>query len=153
MPEPHHATDPFDWSALLALIHRAFAGMEGRIDPPSSLYRLTAEGLAGKAREGEVWVIGSPPLACVVLTPEADALHLGKLAVDPGAQGQGHGRALVALAEARGRAQGKPALRLQARVELVENHLFFQRLGFREVARTAHPGYDRPTSITFLKPL
>ena len=53
--QPILATDPYDWPALLALIARAFAYMEGRIDPPSSLHRLTPQGLAAS---GEVWVLG-----------------------------------------------------------------------------------------------
>ena len=46
-----------------------------------------------------------------------------------------------------------PVLELQTRVELTENHATFRALGFVEVARTAHPGYDRPTSITFRRPV
>ncbi len=148
---PHRAADPYDWPAVLALIHRAFAYMEPRIDPPSSLHRLTPQGLARMARDGELWVLGAPPMACMVLTPEPDALYLGKVAVDPPLQGRGTGRALVALAEDRARALAKPVLRLQARVELTELHAFYLRLGFTETARTAHPGYARPTSITFEK--
>ena len=33
------------------------------------------------------------------------------------------------------------------------NQAFFASLGYREVARTAHAGYDRPTSITMRKRL
>jgi hypothetical protein len=36
-------------------------------------------------------------------------------------------------------------------VELVENHAAFQALGFAETGRTAHSGFDRPTSITYRK--
>jgi hypothetical protein len=36
---------------------------------------------------------------------------------------------------------------------LTANHGAFARLGFREMARTAHDGYDRPTSITMRKVL
>lgn len=150
---PRRAEDPFDWEGLLGLIHRAFAHMEGRIDPPSSLHRLTAGALARMAAEGEVWVVGAPPVACMVLTPEAAALYLGKLAVDPAHQGQGHGRRLVALAAERARALGKPRVRLQTRVELVENQAVFQRLGFIETGRTAHPGFSRPTSVTYVLPV
>lgn len=150
---PFRATDPFDWPALLALITRAFAGMEGRIDPPSSLHRLTAQGIARQAAEGEVWVIGAPPVACIFLTPQADALYLHKLAVDPAAQRQGHARRLMALAETRARALGLGALELSARVELVENHASFRALGFQQVAETRHDGYDRTTSLTFRRPL
>ena len=48
----------------LALIHRSFAYMEGRIDPPSSVHRLTLAALREQARDGEVWGIGTPLRAC-----------------------------------------------------------------------------------------
>lgn len=150
---PRRATEPFDWAALRALIARAFAGMEGRIDPPSSLATLTPADIARRAEEGEVWVIGAPPVACVFLTPQVDALYIGKLAVDPVAQRQGHARALLEVAAARARAMGLAALELSTRVELVENHAAFTALGFGKVAETAHPGFDRATSFTFRKPL
>ena len=48
---------------------------------------------------------------------------------------------------------GKPLLELQTRVELNGNHAAFARLGFRETERTAHAGYERPTSLTMRKAL
>jgi ribosomal protein S18 acetylase RimI-like enzyme len=144
------ATDPHDWAGVLGLIRRAFAGMEGRIDPPSSMHRLTVEDVAEQARTGEVWVI--PPLkACMFLTVKPGRLYLGKLAVDPELQGRGLARQMVATAEQRARDLGLPVLELETRVELVENHAVFQRLGFVETGRKAHEGFDRPTSITFQK--
>ena len=151
--QPHRATDPYDWPAVLALLHRAFAPMEGVIDPPSSLHRLTAEDIAAQSRSGEVWVIGAPAIACVFLTPKADALYVGKLAVDPSQQGRGHARALIGIAATRARALGLPALELQARVELAANHAAFAALGFTRTGATAHAGYDRPTSYTFRRPV
>lgn len=144
------ATDPFDWPGLLALITRAFAGMEGQIDPPSSLHRLTPSDIATQARTGEVWVV--PPLrACMFLTLKPGRLHLGKLAVDPAFQGQGLGGRLVTLAEVRARDLGLAMLELETRVELTGNHAVFKRLGFVETGRKSHAGFDRPTSITFAK--
>lgn len=136
---------------VLALIRQAFAGMEGRIDPPSSMHRLTAADLA--APTVEVWAIGRPPAACVVLTPQADTLYLGKLAVALQMLGQGLARILVDHAVARARVHGLPSVTLQVRVELTENQRIFTSLGFAEVGRTAHPGYDRPTSITYVRPV
>lgn len=149
LARPYRATAPFDWGAVLRLIQSAFAGMEGRIDPPSSMHRLTADNIAEQAKSAEVWVIGSPPVACIFMTPKADCLYLGKIAVDSGHRNQGLARALVDQAERRAKAMGLPALELQSRVELVENHAAFAALGFVQVAMTAHPGFDRPTSITF----
>ena len=147
------AREPYDWAGLITLIKRAFAGMEGRIDPPSSLHRLTPEGLAQLAVEGEVWVTGDPAIACMVLTPEPGRLYLGKLAVEPELHGQGYGRAMVGFAELRARELGLPRLELQTRVELEENHRFYLGLGFQEIGRSAHIGFDRPTSVKYSKPV
>jgi ribosomal protein S18 acetylase RimI-like enzyme len=146
---PHRATDPYDWPALLTLIQTEFACMDGRIDPPSSMHALTPEAIALQARAGEVWAIGHPPVACVFLTPKPQALYVGKLAVAASHRRQGLARQLISLAETRARALHLPALELQTRVELTENQATFRALGFVEVARTAHPGHDRPTSITY----
>jgi ribosomal protein S18 acetylase RimI-like enzyme len=145
----HRATDPYDWPALLTLIQTEFAFMDGRIDPPSSMHALTQSSIAQQARTGEVWAIGHPPVACVFLTPKPEALYVGKLAVAGTHRGQGLARRLIALADTRARALHLPTLELQTRVELTENQATFRALGFVEVARTAHPGYDRPTSITY----
>lgn len=140
-----------DFAPVLALIRASFAYMEGRIDPPSSIHRLTVADLARSAETGEVWAIEDPGriIACVVLTPHPDHLYLGKLAVAPDFRKQGLARQLVERALAQARARGLPELRLETRVELTENHATFRALGFRETGRTAHPGYDRPTSLTF----
>ncbi|OBY26633.1 GNAT family N-acetyltransferase [Leisingera sp. JC1] len=136
---------------VLDLIQRSFAFMEGRIDPPSSMHRLTLAALQEQCRRGEVWAIGTPPAACVFLTPRPDCLYLGKLAVDGNHRGTGLARALVKLAAARAKALSLPVLRLQTRVELTENHAAFARMGFRKTGETAHPGFTRPTSVTMEK--
>ncbi len=152
---PRRITPDDDMAPILALLHRAFAGMEGRIDPPSSLHRLTVEGIAEQARTGEVWVIDD--VACVFLTPQPEALppalYIGKLAVDPSAQGHGMARRLIDLAQTRALDLGLSRLALQTRVELVENHAIFKALGFVKTAETAHVGFDRPTSYRFEKQL
>ena len=146
---PHQCRDPYDWPALLDLIRAAFAYMEGRIDPPSSMHALTVEKITRQAESAEIWAIGTPPLACVFLTPKPDALYIGKLAVAADQRGKGHARALIDLAETRALALNLPALELETRVELTENHAIFRAMGFTETGRNAHAGFDRPTSITF----
>ncbi|MDZ4088109.1 MAG: GNAT family N-acetyltransferase [Tabrizicola sp.] len=146
--DPRLVTDPALWPAILALLDEAFAYMDGRIDPPSSLRDLTPEALTRQARTGEVWVVGAP-VACVFLTPRPGVLYLGKLAVAASHRGQGLARRLVNQAEVRARALRLAALELQTRVELAENQRAFEAMGFVETGRTAHPGFDRPTSITY----
>jgi ribosomal protein S18 acetylase RimI-like enzyme len=137
--------------AALDLVRAAFAHMDGVVDPPSSVHRLDLAGMARAAAEGEVWVIGDPVLACVTLTPGDGHLYLGKLAVAKVARGRGLAHLLVDLACARAGAMGLPEVRLQTRVELTGNQAAFRAMGFREVGRTAHPGYGRATSITYAR--
>ena len=151
--KPQRAQDPFDWPHLRDLLARAFAGMEGRIDPPSSLHDLTAGDIAAQAVVGEVWVIGAPAVACVFLTPRAHSLYLGKLAVDPAVQRMGYGRRLIGVAEMRAHALGLPTLELSTRIELKENHAAFRALGFVQTGQSAHPGFDVPTTLNFTKHL
>ena len=144
-----------DWPALLALILRAFAYMEGRIDPPSSALRLTPERLRAEAESGTLFLArqDGDPVGCLLCRPRGQALYLSKLAVEPDRQGQGIARALLAAAEAEARRRGLPVLELQTRIELGENHAAFAALGFQRVGETAHPGFDRPTSLTLQKRL
>ena len=146
---PVKAQDPYDWEQLLSLIQECFAFMEGRIDPPSSMHRLTAVEIAQQARDGEVWVLGRPAFACVFLTPKAESLYVGKLAVAASVRRKGFARKLIDLATERAKVLGLSAVELQTRVELFENQSAFMSMGFQEVGRTSHPGFDRPTSITY----
>lgn len=134
---------------VLSLIQTSFADMDGRIDPPSSVHRLTPDAVSEQAARGEVWAIGTPPLASVFLTPKKNSLYLGKLAVTPKAQRTGLARRLIDLAIIRAADLQLASIELQTRVELTHNHSVFEALGFRETGRTAHRGYDRATSITY----
>lgn len=144
-----------DWPAVRALLVEAFAFMEGRIDPPSSLHRMTAADLATAAGEGAAVLAhdGGALVGCAFASVKGDALYLGKVAVAASARRRGVTRAMFAAAEAEARRRGLGALELQTRIELVENHETFARLGFVRTAETAHPGFDRPTSVTMRKEL
>ena len=138
---------------LLVLMHDCFGYMEGRISPPSSLGQVTAASLRDTAAQAEIWCIGAPPVACMILTEKPGRLYLGKVCVAPAHQRLGLARHLIDHATARARALRLPVLELQTRIELEDNHATFRALGFTEHARTAHAGFDHPTSITLRKPV
>lgn len=139
--------------AVLMLIQSTFAHMEGRIDPPSSVKRLTLNDIIQQCETGEVWVHGNPPKACVFLKENNGRLYLGELAVDTNLRGQGIAKQLVELAETRAIQQGIYELELEVRIELTENHRVFETLGFFNVSEGAHGGYDRSTFLTTRKTL
>ena len=143
------------WDEVLSLILRAFAYMDGIIDPPSSAHLLTAERLKDKARQetGFLALEAGRIVGCIFVLERADDFYVGKLAVEPGLRGRGIGRRLMQAAEYLALSRGKSAIELQTRVELSGNHSAFSRLGFRESGRTAHAGYGWPTSITMRKVL
>ncbi len=155
VPEVRRAGPATRWEAVIALLRQSFAFMERRIDPPSSLTRMTAADLAEMAERGGALVAeaGGRPVACLFAEPEGDALSLSKIAVADAWRGKGLARALIHAAEAEARARGLAALVLQSRVELTETHAAFAALGFVPIGTTAHPGYDRPTSVTFRRAL
>lgn len=148
VPRRLRSDDP-ELAEVLALIRAAFADMEGRVDPPSSMLSLTIEGLTVQAETAEVWALGHPLCACVILTQKPPVLYLGKLAVAAGMRGQGMARVLVELACARAGALGLNGVELQTRVELTDNQRAFEAMGFAQVGRACHPGFDRPTTIVY----
>lgn len=141
------------WDELLSLLRGAFAYMEARIDPPSSLTRMGADDLRAKAHVENLIVAteGAELIGCAFAMIRPNCVYVGKLAVAQSYRGKGVARALIAAAEGLARKHGRYFLELQTRVELIENHAAFASLGFEKVAETAHPGYDRPTSITMRK--
>lgn len=144
-----------DWDALLALLQGAFAYMESRIDPPSSLHRMGIGELRAKATQETLIlaVKGDHLVGCAFVALRNDCAYVGKLAVAEHARGHGVARRIMAAAESLARKNGRQVVELETRIELVENHRTFAALGFSKVAETAHPGYERPTSITMRKHL
>jgi len=145
------AGDDTDFPFLLALIQRAFAHMDGRIDPPSSLHRMNAHSLAAKAHTETLLLarMDGAIVGCMfcAMSQSGTHLHIGKAAVSPHMQGRGVGRALFERAFMDAREQRLQGLELETRIELTENHAKFAKFGFQKVGEVAHEGYDRPTSI------
>lgn len=148
-------TDFEDWHSLHRLLSDAFAYMAPRIDPPSSLTAMTQADVAHKARTEDLFVIRDPdPVACLFGTGQSPEIYyIGKLAVAQSHRNRGLARALINAAADHARARGHSQLELQTRVELTENHATFARLSFARTGTTSHPGFDRPTSLTFRRPL
>lgn len=142
-----------DWEALRELLVRSFAYMDGRIFPPSSLNGMSAADLETRSR-GETLLLamaGEQIAGCAYLRFDPASVYVGKLAVDASFRSLGLARRILEEADVMAREAGKSRLVLQTRVELVENHEAFTRLGFSIAAYTAHEGFDHPTSVTMVR--
>jgi GNAT superfamily N-acetyltransferase len=153
--EPIWVFAEYDWDAVHKLLHECFSYMETRIDPPSSLHRLTPQMIADFAADECLFVIedNQRPIACIFMTEKPDCLYLGKLAVSPKHRGKAYAKILIDRAEQMARDLDLTTLQLETRIELTENHRAFEKMGFHKAAETAHDGYNRPTSITMQKEL
>jgi GNAT superfamily N-acetyltransferase len=144
-----------DWTGLHALLRSTYAYMDGRIDPPSSLLRMDARQLEAKSRD-EILILALEDqrlVGCAFAQLRDDCVYVGKLAVDERIRRRGVARKLMAAAETLARENTRGCVELETRIELVENHRTFEALGFVKVGESAHPGFDRPTSITMRKAL
>jgi ribosomal protein S18 acetylase RimI-like enzyme len=125
-----------------ALVRRAYALYVPRMgQEPAPMLADYAALIDG----GELQVLeeAGSPVALIVLRPDADAIFVENIAVDPQAQGKGHGRALLAFAEDKARRLGLTAIRLYTNAAMTENLAYYPRLGFRETDRREEDGYKR----------
>ncbi len=127
-------------AAVIAnLVDRAYREYLPRIGrPPSPM----TDDYHAVLRDHEVWVVDGPDAvdAVLVLMPDADALFVDNLAVDPARQRNGLGRMLMAFAEDEAKRRGLTALTLVTNEHMTENIAFYTRLGFVETERELRRG-------------
>ena len=153
-PVVRRSTDA-EAGALAALIGRAFAPYVGRLDPPPSAIKETAETIAARFADhlALAATIDGAIAGCVFLQRQGDAVYLSRVAVDERWRGRGVARALLAGAEAEARAMGALQLTLAVRISLPGNRRLFESCGFATVAERSHPGYTVVTFLDMAKPL
>jgi ribosomal protein S18 acetylase RimI-like enzyme len=136
-PRRAHAAD---LPAIKALIDAAYARYLTRMDkPPAPMLR----DYSPSVEAGTTWVTGSPVTAVLTLYPRDDHLFVENIAVHPGAQGHGLGRALMSFAEEEAARRGFTRMALVTHEAMTENQAIYARLGYTEVGRLAEDGYRR----------
>ena len=150
------APQNFDqWQELHTLLTQAYAYMDQRVNPPTSMHRLSIDGLKAKADEETLILAkdGERILGCLFAKPEIDHLYVGKLAVANAAQGKGVGKHLLSFAEQVAKQYNLSRLKLFTRIELIENQAAFQKCGFQLVGHGTHKGFNAPTYVVMEKQL
>jgi predicted N-acetyltransferase YhbS len=141
--------------AIVSLLHRAFAQYDDVLAPRSGAMDETAATVAARLRDEGclVALAGATPVGCVFYKPLGEAIYFGRLAIVPERRGQGLAPRLIAEVETVAAAAGAAAVTLGVRIKLPGNIALFTALGYREIAREAHPGFSEPTSLTMEKRL
>jgi predicted N-acetyltransferase YhbS len=135
------------------LTQAAFAPY-GRLDPPSGAVAETvAQVGAGLAADGgAVAERDGLAVGCLRWRLRDDGdLYVGRVAVVPGEQGAGVGRALMAWAEDEARRRGCRGITVGVRIALPGNLSYFRRLGYVITGEHSHDGYRRPTWLSLRK--
>jgi GNAT superfamily N-acetyltransferase len=129
-----------DLPAIRAVIDAAYARYLTRMDkPPAPMLR----DYGPSVEAGTTWVTGSPVTAVLTLYPREDHLYVENIAVDPGAQGRGLGRALMEFAEQEAARRGLRRMALVTHEVMTENQAIYARLGYAEIDRITEDGYRR----------
>lgn len=145
-----------DAAEIAATIAAAFEQYRGKLIPESGAFGETAEAIASELAKGAGAIVAErngEMVGCVMIHEMEGDLYFGRLAVLPAARGTGLARRLIDAVEAEARRRDLPGIRLGVRVVLTDNQRLFQSLGYREISREAHPGFDHPTSINMRKSL
>lgn len=145
-----------DAAEIAATIAAAFEQYRGKLIPESGAFGETAEAIAAELAKGGGAIVAErngEMVGCVMIHEMEGDLYFGRLAVLPAARGTGLARRLIDAVEAEARRRDLPGIRLGVRVVLTDNQRLFQSLGYREISREAHPGFDHPTSINMRKSL
>lgn len=131
-----------DLAAVEAVVHAAYARHVPRIgrEPGPMLDDYAA--LIGN-RHVHVLCDEGGVCGVLVLFPDDHAMLLDNVAVHPGKQGRGYGRALIAYAEKTARERGLRTIRLYTNEAMVENIALYESLGFVETHRAEESGFNR----------
>jgi ribosomal protein S18 acetylase RimI-like enzyme len=133
---------PGDAKPVLALIRASYAKYVPRIGrEPAPM----ADDYAAEIARGNCWVLDGPGRlsGALVMRGKDGFWFVDTVGVDPGDQGKGVGKALMAFAEEEGRRRGFAVLRLYTNAKMTENMPFYERLGFKITGRRMEDGFDR----------
>ena len=148
-PQQLRPARPEDAGRLQEIARLAYEFYLPRMDrPPAPMladYRALI--VAGQV---EVLEADGAVLGFIVAFPRKGDYFVENLAVAPACQGAGHGRFLMAAAEARAREQGLARVRLYTNEIMTENLAFYRRLGYHEEDKRLEDGYRR---VYFVKAL
>lgn len=145
-----------DAEALAATIAAAFEQYRGKLVPESGAFGETAQSIAAELARDAAAIVAERNgaiVGCVMTRVYEGDLYFGRLSVLPAARGLGLAARLIEAVETEARHRGLPGVRLGVRIALTANQKLFASLGYREISREAHPGFDRYTSINMRKGL
>jgi predicted N-acetyltransferase YhbS len=127
-----------------------------KLDPPSGAGRESVAAAidALSAGGGAIAELEGRPVGCLRWRIDENGdFRVGRLAVVPGLQRRGIGRALMLWAEGEARRRGCDGIVVGVRIPLFGNLAFYRSLGYEVTGEHSHDGYDHPTWLALRKRL
>jgi ribosomal protein S18 acetylase RimI-like enzyme len=145
---------PADAATVAALIVAALEECRGWLVPPSAALAETSETVEAQLR-GSYGALAAEVdgLAAgrILFNPQGRDLYFGRLSVLPAYGRTGLAEALIAAVEAEASRRDAAGVFLSVRIALPAKQRLFERVGYVEIGRQAHPGFDHPTWIDMRK--
>jgi ribosomal protein S18 acetylase RimI-like enzyme len=143
------AARPADALAIRELVQGAYAHYPDIIGVRPAPMDADYE---GEIASNEVWVVPTEDelVGVLVLRREPDHLFVDNVAVAPGSQGSGIGKALLEHGERRARELGLPELRLLTHELMTQNRSMYRHLGWEETEQRDEGKFSR---VYFRKPV
>ncbi len=154
---------PQDYQRVGQITTTAYVSDE--LIPPGAAYLQFLADVAGRDRDGEVWVAegsdGTVLGGTTFVAPGSPLCEIARgaeaemrcLAVDPAARGQGVGEALTRLVVDRAGSEGLPALVLCSSTRMLAAHRLYSRLGFQRLPDRDWSPTDTVDLIAYTLPL
>lgn len=140
---------------ILDVIRAAFEQYRHKLDPPSSVFRETAENIRQKITQGGGIIAcdGETIVGVVLYQPYPEYMYLGRLGVLPDYRGQQIAIRLCHGVEDRALEHHLNRVLLNVRIGLVGNQQFFQSIGYTITEYHRHENYADFTYVSMEKTL
>lgn len=142
MPAIIREASPIDALAAKACVVASFALYRERIGKPPAPMLLD---FASEIGARHVWLAeANGKVVGVLVQYETEkGFYIDTVAVDPHHQDTGVGKALLQFAEQEALRRGYDSIYLCTNAKMIENQIFYPRIGYIEYDRKLDEGYDR----------
>lgn len=141
---------PADLDAVVSLTEAAYRRWTDLFDAPPV---PVTEDYRPRIEAGEVWLLESAgrPAGLIVLEKEAGHMMIFSVAVAPGFQGRGLGKALLRFADRKALEAGYSEIRLYTNARMEPNIALYTAFGYREIGRRSNPLRPGWTAVDMAK--
>lgn len=131
-----------EWPIVHSIMREAFEEYRGVLHPPSGALREELEDTIRKVSGrggGVIAFLDGTAVGSAQFYGEQHYMYIGRISVASGARGLGIGKQIVQYLENLAVERGRPEVRLEVRLSIPSNVLFYERLGYNVLEHHDYP--------------